>query len=100
GGRFSYVHAMAEGGTAQLARSLAMTHARDNIQVNALGIGMFTTHERTERSEEAHAQFLPAKRYAAASEIGPYTVFLASDASNYLTGQVVYIDGGIQPAGF
>ncbi|MFN8556787.1 MAG: SDR family oxidoreductase [Dehalococcoidia bacterium] len=111
GGRYSTIHSIAEAGTANLARSLAITHAEDNIQVHALGIGMFATRAYTEmrqqdpgarprRTQEAHARFLPAKRYGEPWEIGPYVVYLASDASNYLTGQVVYIDGGVQPAGF
>ena len=112
GGRHGYVHSLAEGGTANLARSLAITYARDNIQVNVLGTGMFATHYASgggtrevggvprPRTQEQHEQFLPAKRYGQAWEEAPLVVFLASDASNYMTGQIVYIDGGVQPAGF
>lgn len=110
GGRHGEVHCLAEGGTANLARSLAITCARDNIQVNVLGTGMFATQYATGgrprggvqrvRTQEQHEQFLPAKRYAEAWEEAPLVVFLASDASNYITGQIVYIDGGIQVAGF
>lgn len=112
GGRHGYLHSIAEGGTANLARSLAVTYARDNIQVNVLGTGMFSTHAYTQprqrataaglqpRTQEQHEQFLPAKRYGEPWEEAPLVVFLASDASNYITGQIVYIDGGVQPAGF
>ncbi|MSQ22162.1 MAG: SDR family oxidoreductase [Dehalococcoidia bacterium] len=114
GGRHGQIHSLAEGGTANLARSLAITFAQDNIQVNVLGTGLFLTQYLTggrrrgddtgavapRRPADMSAQFLAAKRRAEAWEEAPLVVFLASDASNYITGQIVYIDGGIQQCGF
>ncbi|MDO8751445.1 MAG: SDR family oxidoreductase [Dehalococcoidia bacterium] len=103
GGRHLYVHTMSEGGIVGMARALAIEHARDNIQVNVLGTGVFETGEAGGRYEggrgEYRAQFIPAKRFGKATEEGPLAVFLASDASNYITGQILYLDGGVQPSG-
>ncbi len=112
GGRQGYIHSLAEGGTANLARSLAITYAQDNIQVNVLGTGLFNTQYLSggrrqadgavaqRRPPDQRNQFLAAKRIAEAWEEAPLVVFLSSDASNYITGQIVYIDGSIQPCGF
>ena len=113
GGKHGQIHSLAEGGTANLARSLAVTFAQDNIQVNVLGTGLFNTQYLSggrrpadgsavvqRRSPDMRNQFLAANRIAEAWEEAPLVVFLASDASNYITGQIVYIDGAIQPCGF
>lgn len=81
-------------------RSLALEWARYNINVNAIGPGFFKTpmtapdHEDPQRREML-IKSIPMRRIPDLREIGLLAVYLASDASNYMTGQVLYVDGGI-----
>jgi NAD(P)-dependent dehydrogenase (short-subunit alcohol dehydrogenase family) len=62
-------------------------------------------NEREEIFARTQGQYIPAQRLGAAWELGPLAVYLASDASSYVTGQGFVIDGGglaagIAPTGF
>ena len=81
----------------QLTKSLAAEWAAYNIRVNALAPG----YVKTEMAAVDEPQFrqhwiedTPMKRYALPEEIAPSVVYLASDASSFMTGSVVVIDGG------
>ncbi|MDX6350728.1 MAG: hypothetical protein QOF84_5518 [Streptomyces sp.] len=81
----------------QLTKSLAAEWAAYNIRVNALAPG----YVKTEMAAVDEPQFrqhwiddAPMKRYALPEEIAPSVVYLASDASSFMTGSVVVIDGG------
>jgi NAD(P)-dependent dehydrogenase (short-subunit alcohol dehydrogenase family) len=81
----------------QLTKSLAAEWAEYNIRVNALAPG----YVKTEMAAVDEPQFrqhwiedVPMKRYALPEEIAPSVVYLASDASSFMTGAVVVIDGG------
>jgi NAD(P)-dependent dehydrogenase (short-subunit alcohol dehydrogenase family) len=81
----------------QLTKALAAEWAPHNIRVNAMAPGYFLT----EMSPVDQPQFKPwcvdpaaMKRYGLPEELGPAVVFLASDASSFMTGSVVTIDGG------
>ncbi|MFJ2829379.1 SDR family NAD(P)-dependent oxidoreductase [Streptomyces sp. NPDC087263] len=81
----------------QLTKSLAAEWAEYNIRVNALAPG----YVKTEMAAVDEPQFrqhwiedAPMKRYALPEEIAPSVVYLASDASSFMTGSVVVIDGG------
>jgi NAD(P)-dependent dehydrogenase (short-subunit alcohol dehydrogenase family) len=92
-----------------LTKSLAVTLARYNIRVNCIIPG-FVAQAPAADEEEAQrrrerGRFMPAQRLGEAWELGPLAVFLASDASSYLTGQGFVIDGGgladgLAPIGF
>lgn len=81
----------------QLTKSLAAEWAPHNIRVNALAPGYVKTemapvdepHFRRYWVEDA-----PMQRYALPAEIGPSLVYLASDASSFMTGSVLVVDGG------
>jgi len=90
---------VSKGGLAMLTRGLAVELAPHGIQVNAIAPGFF----RTEMNEAltTNAEFTawvgkrtPAGRWGEPSEIAGAAVFLASPAAAYVTGQVLYVDGG------
>jgi NAD(P)-dependent dehydrogenase (short-subunit alcohol dehydrogenase family) len=82
-------------------RTMAADFALRGIRVNALAPGTVRTDMVTNNDEETQARMATAcamKRMADPDEmIGP-VLFLASDASSYVTGQVVIADGGLVPA--
>lgn len=86
----------AQAGVFNLTRALALEFARDAINVNAIGAG-WTEGMGIIGGDEGRQQlerYLPYKRLARPEEIAGVSVYLASDASDYLTGQVVWIEGG------
>jgi NAD(P)-dependent dehydrogenase (short-subunit alcohol dehydrogenase family) len=92
-------YAASKGALLQLTRSVAVEWARYNVQVNAICPGYFRTamNERFLDSE-AGAAFvggaIPMRRVGRPAEIGPVAVFLASPASDFMTGAHIVIDGG------
>jgi NAD(P)-dependent dehydrogenase (short-subunit alcohol dehydrogenase family) len=86
----------AQAGVLNLTRALALEWARDGITVNALGTGwtegMGMLADETLRQQLA--RYLPTKRLAQPYEMGEAVIYLASDATDFLTGQVLWIDGG------
>ena len=93
------VYGATKGGVIAFTRSLAVEWARHNIQVNAIAPGWFVT----EMNEQAFAnpriadrltRDIPARRTGRLEEIGPLAVYLASPASDFMTGQTLFLDGG------
>jgi NAD(P)-dependent dehydrogenase (short-subunit alcohol dehydrogenase family) len=86
----------AMGGVLQLTRALALEWAREGITVNAIGVGWMAETERTGAwQEEQLLRYLPTKRYGHPKEIGSLLVYLASDATDFVSGQFMYVDGAI-----
>jgi gluconate 5-dehydrogenase len=103
-------YAAAKGGLKMLTRNLATEWARYNIQVNGIGPGYFATEQTAPIREDGHPfnDFIinrtPAGRWGNPEDLGGAVVFLASEASNFVNGQILYVDGGIlatigKPAG-
>jgi NAD(P)-dependent dehydrogenase (short-subunit alcohol dehydrogenase family) len=69
------------------------------VQVNAIAPGWFVTDMNEAafadpRIGERHTRDIPARRTGRPDEIGPLAVFLASSASDFMTGQTIFLDGG------
>jgi NAD(P)-dependent dehydrogenase (short-subunit alcohol dehydrogenase family) len=90
-------YAASKAGLFGLTRELAASWGRQGIRVNALAPGFF--HSRLADSSIKHAEPVikarnPIPRVGGAGELKGVAVFLASDASNYVTGQTIVVDGG------
>src|SRR6202051_3436370 len=93
GGKHNFMYACAKGGTIQLTRSMALTYAQFNIQTNCIVPGVFPHNEEMMQFFKG-GKFIPIGRVGEDSELGPLAVFLASDASNHVNGELIAIDGG------
>jgi NAD(P)-dependent dehydrogenase (short-subunit alcohol dehydrogenase family) len=92
-------YASSKGGLTLLTKTLALEWARDGINVNALCPGPFATEINTPLLNDptARAQMeanVPLARWGDPVELGPAAVFLASEASSFMTGATLFIDGG------
>lgn len=92
------MYCSSKGGIILLTMSLAMSWAEFGVRVNCLAPAWLATWRPPEQYE-AFSRHMILGRVGLASEIGPLTVYLASEASQYVTGQVFSIDGGVAAAG-
>lgn len=94
-------YAAAKGGLKMLTQNLATEWAKYNVQVNGIGPGYFATTQTEPIRVEGHPfnDFIinrtPAARWGNPEDLAGTAVFLASKASDFVNGQVVYVDGGI-----
>ena len=93
GGKHNYMYACSKGGTIQLTRSMALTYAQNNIQTNCIVPGIFPHNEEMMRFFKG-GKFIPIGRVGDDAEMGPLAIFLSSDASNHINGELIAIDGG------
>ena len=100
GASFAPAYAASKGGMVQLTKAMAAGWAVDNIQVNAVLPGWIDT-ELTQRArqqiEGLHESVLrrtPAKRWGIEQDMAGVAVFLASSASDFVTGAAITVDGG------
>jgi len=92
-------YAASRGGIRQLCKTMAVEWAEHGITVNCIGPGRFRTRMTEDLFADAskRARFLdviPMRRAGAPDDLAGVSVFLASDASSYITGQSIYVDGG------
>ena len=86
----------AQGAIRQLTAALALEWAGSNIRVNAIGAGWITVEPPSEEAErELLVRYIPSRRKGRPSDLCGLLVYLASDASDYVTGQTMFIDGGV-----
>ena len=91
-------YAAAKAGVLGFTKSLAREVAPYNIRVNAVAPGFVDTDMTSALSEtyrETVMKMVPLGRFGSAGEVAEVVAFLAGDASQYITGQVIQIDGGL-----
>lgn len=93
------LYTISKTGVAALTRSLAIEWARCNINVNAIGPGYFETELtaplfKNEEWKQRLLERIPMGRVGQPEDLDGITVFLASPASDYVTGQIFFVDGG------
>jgi gluconate 5-dehydrogenase len=94
-------YAAAKGGLKMLTKNMATEWARFNIQVNGIGPGYFATEQTAPIRVDGHPfnEFIvnrtPAGRWGDPEDLVGTAIFLASPASNFVNGQIIYVDGGI-----
>ena len=84
----------AKGGVINLTRSLALEYATRNIRVNALAPGFIDTPIIPEESKEVLKTMTPMQRLGQAEEMAKAVLFMASDDSSFMTGNILTVDGG------
>ena len=96
-------YAAAKGGLKMLTRAMAVEWAKHNIQANAIGPGYFLTEMTQPLAADPKFDAwirsrTPAGRWGRPEELAGTAVFLASSASDFVSGQIIYVDGGILAA--
>ncbi|MDA0732978.1 MAG: 2-deoxy-D-gluconate 3-dehydrogenase [SAR202 cluster bacterium Casp-Chloro-G3] len=100
GGGSGAPYSASKGGVVQLSKSLAVSWAKDNIQCNAILPGWFMTDLTAAVPANQPDRYdlicrrIPTGRWGEPAELQGTTVFLASQASDYVTGAVISVDGG------
>jgi NAD(P)-dependent dehydrogenase (short-subunit alcohol dehydrogenase family) len=97
--RHNVPYCVAKGGVAQLTRGMASDWVTHNIRVNAIAPGYMLTEQtaKSRKNPEIVDRLInntPMKRYGQPEEIKGTVVYLASEASSFMTGSVIVIDGG------
>jgi 3-oxoacyl-[acyl-carrier protein] reductase len=92
-------YSAAKGGIISLTKSVAREMARYNVSVNVISLGIVETDmtekiRSDEKLKEIYMNRILLKRFATALDISPAFVFLASSGSDYITGQLLCVDGG------
>ncbi|MCF6147358.1 MAG: SDR family oxidoreductase [Candidatus Kuenenia sp.] len=95
----SSAYCSSKGGVIQLTKALAVEWAKYNINVNSIApytMETDTTREmlKDEKIKQSIISKIPLKRIGLPSDLSGTVVFLASKASDYITGQVIFVDGG------
>ncbi len=99
-------YASAKGGLKMLTRNICSEYGKYNIQCNGIGPGYIATQQtaplrerQADGSRHPFDSFIiaktPAERWGDSADLEGPAVFLASDASNFVNGQILYVDGGI-----
>ena len=102
GGRDIYTYCCTKGGVIQLTRVLSFSLARYGITANSIVPGFIPTEGTDSEIQEAlprSGAYLPTGKLGTPQDIGPVAVFLASPASDYMTGEIFTLDGGGLAAG-
>jgi glucose 1-dehydrogenase len=94
---------MSKAGLGGMTRSLALRYARDNIRVNAVGPGTIRSAMHEDFASDIGAlrameRTIPVGRIGGPEDVAAAIAFLASDEASYITGQTLFVDGGLMIA--
>ncbi len=101
-GRDIYMYCCSKGGMIQLTKVLSFNLARYGITANSIVPGFIpttSTDSEIRSTLPRSGEFLPIGKLGRPEDLGPIAVFLSSDASNYMTGEMIIADGGGLAAG-
>jgi len=100
----NFAYAAAKAGVIALTKSLAVMLVRHNVRVNCIIPGFVVQSPPADQQAadfiRERGKYMPVQRLGEAWELGPLAIFLASDASSYVTGQGFIIDGGGLAGGY
>lgn len=91
-------YASSKAGLIGLTKSLAREYARRNININAIAPGFITTRMTEKLDEETKKNIIsqiPLSRFGTPMDVANLVLFLSSDESSYITGQVISVNGGL-----
>ncbi len=93
-------YAASKGGVKMLTKAMAAEWAKYNIQVNGIAPGYFITDMTKPLAEDEKFDTwiksrTPAGRWGDVKELAGAAIFLASEASSFINGQILFIDGGL-----
>ncbi len=96
-------YAASKGGLKMLTRAMAVEWAKYNIQINGIGPGYFLTEMTQNLADDKDFDEwikgrTPAGRWGNPDELAGAALFLASEASSFVNGQIIYVDGGLLSA--
>ncbi len=95
----SSAYGAAKGGVVLLTKAAAQEWGKQGISVNAIGLGWMDgdalAQSANEELRSRLARYIPMQRMGQPDEVGPLAVYLASDASDFITGHTLYLDGGV-----
>ncbi len=91
----TYSYGASKAAVIQLTRQLAADLAEAHINVNAIAPGYFPSDMTAPLDDQSLLQSIPLQRMGSADDIAGTAIFLASAASNYMTGSTLVLDGGI-----
>ncbi|HEV8717210.1 MAG TPA: SDR family NAD(P)-dependent oxidoreductase [Candidatus Binatia bacterium] len=92
--RHNYMYATGKAGMINFTRALALNYADKNIQINLILPGIFPHEDPALLQFWQNGKFIPVGRVGKDEELGPACVFLASSAADYMTGEMIALEGG------
>lgn len=86
---------LTKGAIDSMTRAMAVELGQYGIRVNAIGPGVTRTHRSRTSGDGQGDERIPLRRFGTVGDIAAMVAFLASDDASYVTGQILYVDGGI-----